>query len=233
VVATLPSERTAELEAVLHYRELTLPNRTQRRILDELFSKLQNVRDFRDRPVGMAFRLLVEKTLLFLALRHDISRLMAMPTAGYLFERDDGKSEAKEKALHRDFYGSLKMSDLARHVDTEVWEIGGGRVDVLLRFDDFRFVVEIKRELDDPSPEGLRQYLGQSVLYQSTDVKLGLLLVVDLTEKPSGPASLEKSIWVDRSRPTSSDDWRYVVVAVVPGKRRRPSDTKTGEAEPA
>jgi len=61
VVAALPSERAAELEAVLHYRELTLPNRTQRRILDELFSKLQNVQDFRDRPVGMAFRLLVEK----------------------------------------------------------------------------------------------------------------------------------------------------------------------------
>jgi hypothetical protein len=158
VIAALPSERAAELEAVLHYRELTLPNRTQRRILDALFSKLQNVRDFRDPPVGMAFRLLVEKTLLFLALRHDISRLMAMPTAEYLFKGDDGKSETKEKALHRDFYGSLKMSDLARHVDTEVWEIGGWRVDVLLRFDDFRFVVEIKRELNDPSPEGLRQY---------------------------------------------------------------------------
>jgi hypothetical protein len=147
---------------------------------------------------------------------------------GYLFEGDDGKSETKEKALNQDFYGSLKMSEFARHVDTEVWEIGGGRVDVLLKFDDFRFVVEIKRELDDPSPEGLRQYLGQSVLYHSTDVKLGLLLVVDLMEKRSGPPSLEKSIWVDRSRPKASDDWRYVVVAVVPGNRRRPSDTGTG-----
>ena len=233
MIAALAPERAAELESVLHYRELTRPNRAQRRILDEIFGKLQKARDFHDAPVGMAFRLLVEKTLLFLALRHDISRLMATPLAGHLFEGDDRKSETKEKALHQDFYGSLKMSDLARHVDTEVWEIGGGRVDVLLSFDDFRFVVEIKRELDDPSPEGLRQYLGQSVLYHSTDVKLGLLLVVDLTEKRSGPPSLEKSIWVDRSRPKASDDWRYVVVAVVPGNRRRPSDTETGEAEPA
>jgi len=232
VVAALPAERAAELESVLHYRELTRPNRTQQRILGDLFRKLEEAPDFRDRLVGMAFRLLVEKTLMFLTLRHDLSRLMALPQCMYLFEGDDGKQKTKEKALHQDFYGSLKMSDLARHVETEVCEVGGGRADVLLRFDDFRFVVEIKRELNDPSPEGLRQYLGQSVLYHSTDVKLGLLLVLDLTEKPSGSASLEKSIWVDRSRPTPSDDWRYVVVAVVPANRRKPSDTRSGEAEP-
>jgi hypothetical protein len=232
VIATLSAERAIELESVLHYRELTRPTRTQRRILDDLFGKLKEAKDFRDQPVGMAFRLLVEKTLLFLALRHNVSRLMATPLSEYLFEGDDGKPETKEKALHQDFYGSLKMSDLARHVETEVWEIGGGRVDVLLRFDEFRFVVEIKRELGDPSPERLQQYLGQSVLYQSTDVKLGLLLVLDLTDKPRGPPSLEKSIWLARSRPKPADDWRYVVVAVVPGNRRRPSETITGEAEP-
>ena len=180
----------------------------------------------------MAFRLLVKKTLMFLTLRYDLSRLMAPPQCMYLFEGDDGKLKTKEKALHQDFYGSLKMSDLARHVEAEVPEVGGGRVDVLLRFDDFRFVVEVKRVLNDASTEGLCQYLGQSVLYHSTDVKLGLLLVLDLTEKPSGSKSLEKSIWVDRSRPTVSDDWRYVVVAVVPGNRRKPSETRTGEAEP-
>lgn len=232
MVATLPAEPAAELEAALHYRELTRPNRTQQRILGDLFRKLEEAPDFRDRLVGMAFQLVVEKTLMFLTLRHDLSRLMALPQCMYLFEGDDGKQKTKEQALHQDFYGSLKMSDLARHVETEVWEVGGGRADVLLRFDDFRFVVEIKRELNDPSPEGLRQYLGQSVLYHSTDVKLGLLLVLDLTEKPSGSASLEKSIWVDRSRPTPSDDWRYVVVAVVPANRRKPSNTRTGEAQP-
>jgi hypothetical protein len=233
VVAELPPERAAELESVLHYRELTRPNRTQQRILDDLFSKLQEAPDFRDPQVGMAFQLLVQKTLLFLALRYDFSRLMAPPQCVYLFQADDGKQKTKEKALHQDFYGSLKMSDLARHVEAEVPEVAGGRVDVLLRFDDFRFVVEIKRELSDASAEGLRQYLGQSVLYHSTDMKLGLLLVLDLTEKTSGPTSLERSIWVDRSRPTPSDDWRYVIVAVVPGNRRKPSDTTTGEAEPA
>jgi hypothetical protein len=232
VVAELPAEPAAELESVLHHRELTRPSRTQQRILDDLFRKLEEAPDFRDRTVGMAFRLLVKKTLMFLTLRYDLSRLMAPPQCMYLFEGDDGKLKTKEKALHQDFYGSLKMSDLARHVEAEVPEVGGGRVDVLLRFDDFRFVVEVKRELNDASTEGLCQYLGQSVLYHSTDVKLGLLLVLDLTEKPSGSKSLEKSIWVDRSRPTVSDDWRYVVVAVVPGNRRKPSETRTGEAEP-
>jgi hypothetical protein len=115
------------------------------------------------------------------------------------------KAEDKGESPPAGFYDSLKMSDLARHVEVEVPEVAGGRVDVLLRFDDVRFVVEIKRELHDASAEGLPQYIGQSVLYHSTDMRLGLLLVLDLTEKPSGPASLERSIWVDRSRPTPSD----------------------------
>jgi hypothetical protein len=41
VIAALAPERAAELESVLHYRKLTRPNRAQRRILDEIFGKLQ------------------------------------------------------------------------------------------------------------------------------------------------------------------------------------------------
>lgn len=59
MVRELPPERAAELESVLHYRELTRPNRTQQRILDGLFAQLQKAPDFRDPQVGRAFRLLV------------------------------------------------------------------------------------------------------------------------------------------------------------------------------
>jgi hypothetical protein len=40
--------------------------------------------------------------LMFLALRYNLSRLMAPPLCMYLFQGDDGKQKTKEKALQQD-----------------------------------------------------------------------------------------------------------------------------------
>lgn len=229
-MAQFPVDAVAELEDVLYRRDIVRLTLVQQLLLDSVCAGLANAPHFQMPEIGRAFRLLLEKTILFLTDRYDLSRIMANPVAQYIFERDDGKPGTRELALQRDYFASLHGSELSRHVEAERIEIAGGRVDVLIQFDRFRFVVELKRETSDTSREGLRQYLGQAVFYQSTDAKLGLLLVLDLTEKPSGPRDMEKAVWVDRSRPTPESDWRYVVVFLVPGNRPAPSAALTAES---
>jgi hypothetical protein len=62
--------------------------------------------------------------------------------------------------------------------------IGAGRADVDHEDGRFKLVIEIKREQSDASFENLLDSYGeQAVMYHSTNVKLGILLALDLTEE--------------------------------------------------
>jgi hypothetical protein len=107
-----------------------------------------------------------------------------------------------------------------------VRDIGGGRVDILVNFYGYHFVIEAKRELRDASPMSLRSYLGQAGLYLGTNVMLGFLLVLDLTSKRHGVPSLRSNAWVEITQLSDQDVRRHIVVVRVPGNRIRPSATR-------
>ena len=101
--------------------------------------------------------------------------------------------------------------------------IGGGRIDLMVSFDGFRFVIELKREQDDATRSGLAGYLRQAGAYQVTDVAVGMLVVLDTTADALAP-HMRDNVWVDvlaAAEPGGTD--RYLVVVRVPGNRKSPS----------
>lgn len=136
--------------------------------------------------------------------------------APYLFD-----ATAQEKELEADLmhwfvaYGLYGLNVQSRN-------IGGGRIDIVLTFSGFRFVLELKRDDTDTSPAGLRKYLGQASTYQVTDVPLGMLIVLDLTGQP--PSHILDNVWMERVPPAvTGGTERFLVVVRVPGNRKVPS----------
>lgn len=135
----------------------------------------------------------------------------------YLFD-----AEAVEQDLHQDLVGWFRANG-PYGLSIEAQQIGGGRIDLMFTFDGFRFVVELKRELEDGSRTGLARYLRQAGAYQVTDVPLGMLVVLDLSSDPLA-SHIRDNVWVDVLRtdePSGTD--RHLVVIRVPGNRRSPS----------
>jgi hypothetical protein len=118
--------------------------------------------------------------------------------------------------------GNLAVGDIR----VEVSNVSGGRADVYFFFNSIQFVVEVKREMKNCSFEALSQkYIAQASEYQNTNVKLGFLLVLDLTkERLHGAGSIEDHVKVEIIESEHSRIKRAVVVVRVPGRRKTPSD---------
>lgn len=205
-----------------HRGGLTL---VQSRILDEIWSRLRACPDFHG-AVEAAFKDLVELTVRFVADRQDMTRETAGARGRYLFAWAENEQPPHEKALQADYRDFLAGSIFGARLQVEARDIGGGRVDVRVGLDGFQFVAEIKRAFDDTGRDGARKYLGQTATYLGTNVRLGLLLVLDLTPKPTGTPALENNIWVEAvSIAQDPSDLRHVVVFRVAGNRVDPSAT--------
>jgi hypothetical protein len=199
-------------------------------VLDELFGSIhKSISTHPDNhgQVRLAFQQLVLLTLRFARDRQDRQYSSGDRRHEYLFAWDPGEKAPLEKALGLDYRDFLVGSDLSRAVRAEVRDVAGGRADVVVDLYQFRFIVELKREFDDASPAGLRQYLGQAGLYSGTDVHLGMLLVLDLTDKSTGVPSLRDNVWVERITFGPTQRVRDIVVVRVPGNRIDPSATRS------
>jgi hypothetical protein len=62
----------------------------------------------------------------------------------------------------------------------------GVLIDIYIPQRGFRFVIEVKRLQDEWSDEALQPFLRQTTAYQQTDVRLGFLAVLDLSDRPAG-----------------------------------------------
>lgn len=145
------------------------------------------------------------------------------PTVAYLFERADG-SLAHEDELHEDYFRWLATA--ASSADLEPTNIGGGRADVRLRASNERIVIEVKRELSDASFDALAtRYAGQTTDYQNVSLRLGFLVVLDLTtENREGTPHLTSLFQTRRIQRRGEDVQRVVTIVRIPGRRKRPSD---------
>lgn len=197
--------------------------RTQDRILSDISEKLSASAGF-DGKVREKFRQVIALTLRFLTNRLDLGRQSAVGRAEYLFEWvPDGRMPV-EADLQWDYHDVLVGSFLQHRMSVEKRDVASGRVDVEIKFDGFRFIAEIKRELSDPSPAAMAAYLAQAAEYQVTDVKLGLLLVLDLSPHAVPAPGIERCVWVSEVAVGTSGEVRHVVVFRIPGRKKRPSD---------
>lgn len=154
----------------------------------------------------------------FLAFCLNAQRGGAASHTAYLFNPGATEGELQQHLIEW-FHGACGFTNLI----VEAQQIGAGRIDLLLTFDAFRFVIELKREEDDATHNGLSAYLRQEAAYQATDIALGMLVVLDLTAGPL-PDHMRDNVWVDvvsSSNPGGTD--RHIIVVRVPGNRTAPS----------
>lgn len=107
------------------------------------------------------------------------------------------KADALEGALQEDYRQWMVGNGLQGVVNIEVSGVSSGRVDVRFAFGPHRLITEVKRD-DAPFDAGaLDKHLNQAGMYQASNARLGILLVLDLSDKSHGEMrSLENNVWV-------------------------------------
>ncbi|EXI80477.1 MAG: hypothetical protein AW10_01807 [Candidatus Accumulibacter appositus] len=144
------------------------------------------------------------------------------PSVSYLFEAGDG-SLAPEGALQEDYFRWLSTQSASGEM--EPTNLGSGRADVALKNTGERIVIEIKREIQDASFDFLaKAYAGQTTDYQNISIRLGFLLVLDLTgPKLEGTPHIRTLVQCRSIQRKGEAEPRQVVIVKVPGRRCLPS----------
>lgn len=140
--------------------------------------------------------------------------------SAYLFKHD--KPLPLEKDLQQDFLRHGQSAGLP--VDDEVKGVAGGRADIRYKSNRHAMIIEVKRELVDASFDNLMSSYGdQTVIYQTTNVKLGVMLVLDLSEDHSKLAHMDTWYQTRTGDFLRDGTERGVLIVKVPGRRGTPS----------
>ncbi|MCC3289820.1 hypothetical protein [Arthrobacter sp. zg-Y1110] len=192
-------------------------NLVQQELFDQLREALSTSPDYKGQVVSV-----VDEVLL-LILNFLVSRTAS--SAGhykYLFD-----ANAKEDAIQEDLYNYL-TGNLGGRVEYEVSHVGGGRVDIRLKFDACALHVEMKVDETRLPLSDRTAYLKQTVTYQTNDIRIGFL--VALRHKafdPTGPPPHIKSLIGHTIFGIDGDSVpRHVIHVAVPGSRTNPSSSR-------
>lgn len=216
----LPVNIQAQLETALNDRRM-VTDWTGDSVVQRIFATLTEglvLCDHYGEEVRADFDDLLLHVILFCRSRLDASAKELGQRGAYRFRAD-----AKESDLQTDLWQFLAGNFLKADVRTEVPGIAAGRTDVYVSLGGYRFVLELKKEMTDSSPDHLRKHLLQSAAYQATNVRLGFLGVLDLTRQSGPPPHLEENFWLEQYIPPAASQPRYIVVFRVPGLLARPS----------
>lgn len=228
-VRDLSSAKASILEQVIA-DQLSLQIRDYNPALDFILNYCTEgvscIEDYQESRVRQSFHTLLLQSLKYLESRMDLTRAHE-PRVSFLFEPGFGQDLPVEKDLQQDYYYFVSGNISAGDIRVEMSDVASGRADVYFSFGAIKYVAEIKRELYDSSFEALRtKYLGQAAEYQNTNVKLGFLLVLDLTEKRQGAGDIKTHVKVEILDATEISGQCAVVVIRVPGRRIIPSQVK-------
>lgn len=192
-------------------------NLVQTELLDDLRSSLASSPDYKDDVIPILDEILV------LIINFVVSRTSGQSDHyKYLFD-----PSANEDAIHEDLYDYL-VGNLGSRAEYEVSHIGGGRVDIRLKFDKFALHIEMKVDSTQLPMDDRTAYLKQAATYQGNDIRIGFL--VALRHKafdPTGPPPNIKALITHTEFPIAGDPIpRHMVLVAVPGSRTRPSESK-------
>ncbi|WP_313157574.1 hypothetical protein [Sphingobacterium multivorum] len=178
---------------------------------------------FPNNDVKFNFQSLLYNSLLFLETRMDSTK-KNNPSVSYLFNKSP---LPKEEALQKDYSLFIGAIPSNGNTEIEVMDIAGGRADVVFKFIDHRFIVEVKREINKTGFDDLiSKYSGQSFEYQNTNVKAGILLVLDLNKANlNGIKSFEQQVKLHIIS-DNEGTLRSLIIIKVPGRRNTPSQIK-------
>lgn len=227
-VRELPADFAERLEGLLVDRARQnedIVHPVVQRVLSDVRIALAQCSDYNG-IVRDDFDELVLQVVLFCKDRQDAG-LKELGTRG-AYLRDSSATEFQFQSDLREWLsGNLRRGD----VRTEVEGVAAGRADIYVGFGAHRFIIELKRHHGMVNEDVARLYLGQAGSYQGTNVKLGMLGVLELVNRVGPPASLEECVWYDAIVPCGTRVARHHVVFRVPGLLRSPSalSTKAGK----
>jgi hypothetical protein len=185
----------------------------EERIFDAMRAAVASDRDYHE-PIASRFDRLLFLLIKFVRSRtDDVGALRP-----YLARFSKRASAPPERELQLDLFDYLLGHG---YVEMEKSSVSAGRADLYLPELNFRFVIEVKRLLDDWEQE-LVPFIGQTAAYQQTDIRLGVLAVLDLTLRSAGTPHFEQCFDA-RVRTFDDGDKRRVIVVRVPGNRTVPS----------
>ncbi|TBY27434.1 hypothetical protein [Rhizobium leguminosarum] len=189
------------------------------RVLETVDRDFAKLKDYLSPAARRDFLTLVLAVANFLARKLD-SSVEQDRFSAYLFKHDTPLPI--EKDLQQDFLRHGQSAGLP--VDDEVKGVGGGRADIRYKSNRHTMIIEVKRELADSSFDNLLTSYGeQTAIYQATNVKLGVMLVLDLSKDNSRLAHMDT--WYETRIGDLLGDGteRGVLIIKVPGRRGTPS----------
>lgn len=165
------------------------------------------------------FDLLVVRLCKFLTSRADLSAFKGH--FKYLAEVKDRSRLPHESELQVDLADYLKSAMASALM--EVPSVAGGRTDIYLPMDGFRFIIEVKRTTaTEWSCFSVRPHSLQASAYSVADVRLGVLATLDLSVRPPGTPHVTECFGVIRRRRSRTDE-RIILFMRVGGNRPTPS----------
>jgi hypothetical protein len=192
-------------------------------LIQDCVSAISDHYDYKNNPRGKRlFHTVLIWTIRFLHYRLEMTQGND-PGAAYLFE-DQEQPLPHEKKLQDDYHRFVYSNVAGTEIEIE--NIGSGRADVRFSYSGERLVVEVKREIGDCSFDALKQsYASQATDYQNVSIRLGFVLVLDLTEiRKDGTPHITDLVQPSEVLRKSDTYPRWIVFVKVPGRRFRPSD---------
>lgn len=191
-------------------------------IVNQMRSALASGPDYVEERAAAVDAVLVQ-VVRFLAIRSNGQE----STYPYLFD-----PSAKEAALHADLLGYLKTGPLAQMADPEVVDVGGGRVDIRIKFDGFSVYLEIKANDTKVALSDKDAYLEQAAAYQATDIRIGFVVALRHKSLQMWGAQPHITLLVNHmlvdidTGVVGEVDTRSLILIDVPGGRRAPSSMR-------
>lgn len=189
----------------------------EKRIFDTVLDALEGAADY-----GGEVKQRVDH-LIFLLIRFVSDRIDGQSKRfGYLARIKNADKVPLEDELQEDLYDYLNSVLVC---DLERTDISSGRTDIYIPCNGFRLIIELKRLAAAWNDSAIAPLLRQTTAYHQTDIRLGVLGILDLSDRPAGVPHLDQCIYV-RKREVAGEPDRTAVVMRVPGNTRTPSDSK-------
>lgn len=111
-----------------------------------------------------------------------------------------------------------------RTANLEQGDVAGGRADIKVERGRIRLIIEVKKENHNASHEALlAAYGAQATEYSNTSIRIGFLLVLDRSRKDGTAGHIIDKVSAQTVRKSGDTDSRTLIVIVMLGKRKRPS----------
>ena len=190
----------------------------EQEMVEEVLHRLAGAPDYKGKVKGW-FDLLVVRLCKFLTSRADQGIIKG--NFKYLAKVDSSAKFPHESELQLDLFNYLRSAMATALL--EVPHIAGGRTDIYLPMDGYRFIIEVKRAIAPKwSCFSFRPHSLQASAYTVGDVRLGVLATLDLSERLPGTPHVKECFGVVRRRLSPTDE-RAIVFMRIGGNRPSPS----------